>query len=73
MREYPGYIEGYKYAIKEVKEWDFDVQIKIIEETELTSAKRAQALTPNEKKYIARERIKRYKYLLDLTDAVWDR
>lgn len=73
--EYPGYIEGCKYAVKEVKEWDFDVQIRIIEETDLTSEKRAEILTPNEKKHIAQERIKRYKYLLDLTETVqnWDR
>ena len=51
------------------------MQIRIIEETDLTSEKRAEILTPNEKNHIAQERIKRYKYLLDLTETVhnWDR
>ncbi|MDE5716288.1 MAG: hypothetical protein K2I53_01495 [Lachnospiraceae bacterium] len=71
--EYPGYVESCKFAVKEVKEWDFDVQIRIVQETDLTSAKRAQLLTPNERKVYWRECIKRYKYLLDLTEAVWDR
>jgi len=70
--EYPGYIEGCKYPVKEVKEWDFDVQIRIIEETGLTSAKRGQILTPDEAEMCRRERINRYKYLLDLTEAVWE-
>lgn len=71
--EYPGYIEGSKYAIKEVTEWDFDVQIRIIEETDLSSGKRFQILTPTERKAYKQERIKRYKYLLDLSEVIWDR
>lgn len=71
--EYPGYIEGCKYGIKEVKEWEFDVQIRIIEETGLMPEKRVRILTPDETKAYRQERIERYKYLLDLTEASWDR
>lgn len=71
--EDPGRIIGCKYPIKEVKEWDFDVQIRMIEETDWSSLKRAQTLTSDQKNVYQQERIKRYKYLLDLTQAPWEK
>lgn len=68
--ESPGDIENSKYI---VKEWDFDVEINIIEKTGLSSKERLKMLDSNEKKALRQERIKRYKALLDLSEADWDR
>lgn len=68
--EFPGVIENSIYI---VKEWDFDVEINIIEKTGLSSKERLEMLDSNEKKALRQERIKRYKALLDLSEADWDR
>ena len=49
------------------------MQINIIEKTGLSSKERFKMLNSNEKKVLRQERIKRYKALLDLTEADWDR
>lgn len=69
--ERPGCIEGSKFAVKEVTEWDFDVQVRMIEEVDLS--KKAKPLTPDEAKLYWRERIKRYQCLLEVSDALWAR
>lgn len=68
--ESPGDIENSKYFIRE---WDFDVQISIIEKTGLSSKERLKMLDSVEEKVLRQERIKRYKALLELTEADWDR
>lgn len=70
--EDPSRIVDCKYAIKEVREWSFDVQIRMIEETGLSSLNRAQALNTYQQNVYRQERIKRYKYLLDLTQVLWE-
>lgn len=70
VEESPGAIENSKYA---VREWEFDVQINIIDKTGLLSKERLKMLDSNEKKVFRQERIKRYKVLLDLAEADWDR
>lgn len=67
--ESPGEIENSKYI---VSEWNFDVQISIIEKTGLSSEERLKKLSPNERKAWRQECINRYKVLLDLTEADWD-
>ena len=68
--ESPGDIENSRYFIRE---WDFDVQVSIIEKTGLSSKERLKMLDSVEEKVLRQERIKRYKALLDLTEADWDR
>lgn len=68
--ESPGDIENSKYV---VREWGFDVEINIIEKTGLSSKERLKMLDPNENKALQQERINRYKALLDLTEADWNR
>ena len=48
------------------------MQINIIEKTGLSSIERLKIFDSNEKKILQQERIKRYKALLDLTEANWD-
>ena len=67
--ESPGDIENSKYI---VREWEFNVQINIIEKTGLSSKERLKILDSNEMQILQQERIKRYKALLDLTEADWD-
>ncbi len=64
--ESPGDIENSKYV---VREWEFDVQINIIEKTGLSSKERLEMFGTNERKAYQQERIKRYKALLDLIEA----
>ncbi len=61
--ESPGDFEDSKYI---VDEWDFDVQIEIIEKTGLTSMQKLKMLSQNEMKAQSQERIRRYKALLSL-------
>ena len=65
----PGDIENSKHV---VREWEFDVQINIIEKTGLSSKERLEMLSTNKRKEYQQECIKRYKLLLDLTKADWD-
>lgn len=67
--ESPGDFESSEYI---VNEWKFDVHINIIEKTGLTSIERYKVLSHNERKAQGQNRIKRYKVLLDLTEADWD-
>ena len=67
--ESPGDIENSKHV---VREWEFDVQINIIEKTGLSSKERLEMLSTNKRKEYQQECIKRYKLLLDLTKADWD-
>lgn len=58
-----------------VKEWNFDVQIEILEETGLSAMERLERLeilSPFEREVLKQERIKKYKTLLDLTQADWE-
>lgn len=68
--EFPGHIENSKYI---VREWNFDVEIDIIEKTGLSSKERLKMIDSNEMKALRQERIKRYKALLDLAEVDWDR
>ena len=68
--ETPGRICDSKYV---VRDWGFDVQISIIEKTGLSSQKRLSMSHSNEMKIYRQECIKRYKALLNLSEADWDR
>ena len=68
--ESPGEIENAQY---DVREWDFDVEIDVIEKTGLSSKERLNMLTEKEKKALHQERVKRYKALLGCAQADWDR
>lgn len=68
--ENPGEIYDSEYAIRE---WSFDVQIHMIEKTGLTASERSNILNHNQKKSIKQERIRKYKTLLGLSEADWDR
>lgn len=67
--ETPGRFESSEYI---VSEWDFEVQIDMIEKTGLTSAERLKMLSPDEIKAERQKRIRGYKALLDLSEADWD-
>lgn len=67
--ESPGDFESSEYI---VNEWRFDVHINIIEKTGLTSIERLKMFSPTEMKAREQECIRRYKALLDLTEADWD-
>lgn len=68
--ERPGKIQDPSYV---VTEWAFDVRIDIIEETGLSSEERIKAFSPAQHKQRLLERKKRYKALLGLSEADWDR
>lgn len=73
--EYPGDIKNSTYVINE---WSFDVQIRIIKKTGLSSKGRARIegskmRTLHEIETCRQECIKKYKALLNLTEAGWDR
>lgn len=61
--ECPGEIEGSQYI---VNQWNFDVEINIIEEIGMSSKKRLEILSAAEKKANSLKRIQKYKRLLDL-------
>lgn len=71
--ESPGKIYDSRYI---VSGWGFDVQINIIEKSELMAIKRNnekyKMLSQNETKVQRQERIRRYKALLSLSEADWD-
>ena len=71
--ENPGKIYDSQYV---VSGWSFDVQINIIEKTvrKVTEINNEQeALSVNEQKAQRQERIKRYKNLLGISKADWDK
>lgn len=67
--ETPGRFENSEYI---VNEWDFEVQVDMIEKTGLTFAERLKMLSPDEIKAESQKRIRGYKALLDLSEADWD-
>lgn len=62
--ESPGEISESNYV---VDEWNFDVYIKIIEETGTSSKKRLSTLSKSDIKILVVKRIENYKRLLNLT------
>lgn len=68
--ECPGEIEGSQYI---VNQWNFDVEINIIEETGMSSKKRLEILSTAEKKTNSLNRIQNYKRLLDLKISLWEK
>lgn len=67
--ESPGEIINSNYV---VKEWNFDVQIEVLEKTGLSAMERLKILSPSKTEALKQERIKKYKTLLDLTQADWE-
>lgn len=67
--ESPGEIINSNYV---VKEWNFDVEIEVLEKTGLSAMERLKILSPSERESLKKERIKKYKTLLDLTQADWE-
>lgn len=68
--EAPGEVENDKCR---VKSWDFDVRLRVIEKTGLSSIERVKLRSPDELKTCRRERVNRYKALLNLMEADWER
>ena len=71
--ENPGKIYNSQYV---VNGWNFDVQINIIEKTVRTVTEinnEQETLSVNEQKAQRQERIKRYKNLLGISKADWDK
>ncbi len=67
--ENPGKIEN---ETMEIKEWKFDVEIKVGEKTGFTLNERVQMINPNERKSLHNQRVEKYKRLLDISYAEWD-
>lgn len=68
--EQPGkvYNDGF-----DIKEWKFDIEMKIIEKTGLTANERISMTTPDERKILHNQRIKNYKRLLGISYAEWEK
>lgn len=62
--EAPGKISGFQYT---VEEWNFEVTIKVIEETGFSSQKRLVRMSMSEIKALSKMRIEVYKYLLKVS------
>ena len=67
--EEPGKIENDAF---DIKEWKFDVDIKIIEKTGFTAKERISNIKPSERKSIHNERTEKYKRLLGISYAEWE-
>lgn len=67
--EHPGKIEN--EAI-EINEWEFDVEINVVEKTGFTLGERVQLMNQTEMKSLHNQLIEKYKRLLDISYAEWD-
>ena len=67
--EDPGSIEESKYS---VSEWEFDVQVRIMEWTGVSFEERLSMFKPGEQKIYRNNRLKRYKALLNVDELLWE-
>lgn len=68
--EEPGEIENGTF---DIKEWKFDVDIKIVEKTDLTQSERFRMMEQADRRLLHKQLIEKYKMLLGISYAEWER
>lgn len=67
--ERPGMLENYSL---DINDWNFDIEINIIEKTGLTLHERLSKMSMTNKRTIHKQNIEKYKSLLGVTYADWE-